>query len=58
MLVSSGNVTQLAEACARLLADPILSEKMGQEGYKKAMEEWSWDHIADQLLASFKKAVN
>lgn len=30
---------------------------MGEEGYKKAMINWSWENIGNKLLISFKKVV-
>lgn len=57
LLVSPGNIEQLADACIKLLVNPIMAQKMGQEGWKIAMKDWSWDCIANQLLESFEKAV-
>ena len=58
LLVPPGNVPQLAEACVRLLTDSLLAAKLGHARYEKAMREWSWEHIADQVIASLKKACS
>lgn len=56
LLVAPGSVSQLAEVCVRLLTDPLRASRLGQAGYEKAMREWSWEHIANQVLVSLKKA--
>ncbi|MFC2105533.1 glycosyltransferase family 4 protein [Candidatus Bipolaricaulota bacterium] len=56
LLVTSGNASQLAEASVRLLTDSAWAAKLGQAGYEKAMQEWSWEHVSDQVLASLGKA--
>lgn len=58
LLVPSGDVVRLAEACVRLLTDPNKAAKLGQAGYEKAMREWSWEHIADQVIVSLNKACD
>lgn len=56
LLVPPNDVNKLAEACIRLLKDSSWAATLGQAGYEKAMHEWSWERIADQLLESLKKA--
>lgn len=58
LLVPPGNVPQLSEACVRLLTDSLSATKLGHAGYEKAMREWSWEHIADQVIVSLKKACS
>ena len=58
LLVPPGDVVQLAKACVQLLTDPNKASKLGQAGYEKAMQEWSWEGIAKQVLVSLKKACS
>ena len=56
LLVPPGDAIQLARACVQLLTDPNEAARLGQAGYEKAMQEWSWERVADQVLESLKKA--
>ncbi len=58
LLVPPGDVVQLAGACVQLLTDPNEAAKLGQAGYEKAMQEWSWERIANQVLIALRKACN
>ena len=56
LLVPPGDAIQLARACVQLLTNPNEAVKLGQTGYEKAMKEWNWHRITDQVLVSLKKA--
>lgn len=56
-LVPAGNVESLAQACMKLLQDSDLRAKMGEQGYKKAKEEWGWDRVSQLVLQSLKLAI-
>lgn len=57
LLVNPCDEKDLAIACIRLLSNPILAKKMGEEGYKKAMIDWSWENIGNKIIKSFEKTV-
>jgi len=57
-LVSPKNHVQLAKVCTLLLKDDKKRKSMGENGYKKANEEWSWDKISEMVLESLKKSIN
>jgi len=56
LLVPPGDVGKLAEACIQLLTNVNKAAKLGQLGYKKAMQEWNWEYIADRVLVSLENA--
>lgn len=56
LLVDPGDFIQLAQACVRLLTYSDETAKLGQAGYEKAMQEWNWESIADQVLESLMQA--
>ena len=57
LLVPPNNSGALAEAVLSLLQDPPLRAKLGQAGGEKAQREWSWDLIAQRVLASCQRAA-
>jgi glycosyltransferase involved in cell wall biosynthesis len=57
LLVETGNVNELAEACIKLLKDPSLSKVFAENGYRKANKEWNWERVADMVYNSCKKTV-
>ena len=57
LLVERGNAAQLADALARLLADAPTREKMGRAGRARAVELFSWDHIARDFLNLCRQQV-
>jgi len=58
LLVPPGDPFSLAEACVRLLIDEPYAASMGIAGYEKAIREWSWASIADQIVLSIDRACN
>ena len=54
LLVEPGNATALAQALLRLLADPALAGRMGEEGRRKA-EQFRWDAVAEKMEAVIQR---
>jgi glycosyltransferase involved in cell wall biosynthesis len=52
LLVEPDSPGQLAEACISLLTKPELARSMGNNGYKMAMEEWSWEKAAEKITTA------
>ena len=49
LLVEPGDAVALADALARLIADPGLREKMGRAGRERAVRNYSWDVLMRQI---------
>lgn len=54
LLVEARNATALADALARLLADPELRLRMGQRGRERVLNEFAQEKIIDQVLALYR----
>ena len=50
-LVACGDVDDLADKLAALLADPEALRKMGEAGRKQVAERFTWDRVIDRILA-------
>ncbi len=46
----------VAEACRRLLTDAGLARRMGEAGRRRAVEEFSWDRVAEQARQVLEEA--
>jgi glycosyltransferase involved in cell wall biosynthesis len=57
ILVEVRNPVALADALAKLLADPELRQQMGQCGRERVMNEFSQEIITSQVLAIYREAV-
>jgi len=57
LLVEPGDVTALAQALGRVLADPALAARMGQAGRHRVEAHFSWDRIADRTLTVYQEAI-
>ncbi|WP_434655852.1 glycosyltransferase family 4 protein [Thermoanaerobacterium thermosaccharolyticum] len=57
-LVEPGDENELAEKCVELLNNPDLIIEMGENAYKKALNEMSWEHVSNLLMESIKKIIN
>ena len=51
----AGYQAGLAEAVNELVADPEKTERYGQAGRRRCIEEFSWAHIAEQTLEIYRK---
>lgn len=57
LLVEARNATALADALGRLLADPVLRQRLGQRGRERVMNEFSQEIIVSQVLAVYRGAM-
>ena len=57
LLVEARNATALADALARLLADPELRQRMGQRGRERVLNEFAQERIVDQVLALYREVL-
>jgi len=55
--VTPGSEKELANAILDLLFDPSKSEKIGNNGYKNAVENYSWDKIADKTINVYREVL-
>ena len=56
LLVEPKHEPELATALARLLADPVARERMGQAGRRKA-ENYRWEKVAAEVLAYYDEVL-
>ena len=49
LLVPPNAPDALAEAATRVLTTPVLADTLGRQGRHRAVNEASWDHIADRI---------
>jgi glycosyltransferase involved in cell wall biosynthesis len=54
ILVEPNNASELAEAILHLLANEDLRKSMGKTARKQAVELFSWERVADDLLYQYK----
>ena len=47
----------IAERVNRLLSDPAEAKRMGEAGRERAVEQFGWDRIAEQVLALYERLV-
>ena len=57
-LVPPGNVKKLEEAIIDLLKDEDKLKRMGQNAFKKAKEELSWDKIAHKTVDVYREVIS
>lgn len=58
ILVEARNSMALADALAKLLADPELRQRMGQRGRELVLDEFSQERIVAQVLALYREAIS
>ncbi len=56
-LVTPGDVGELEAALAALLDDPDRRTRMGREGRRRALSEFSWRAVAEATAATYARAV-
>jgi glycosyltransferase involved in cell wall biosynthesis len=56
LLVNYGDVTGLAQAIERLIHDDALCRELGQQGQAKLAAEYTWERVADKVLAVYQRA--
>jgi len=57
ILVEPANPKQIASAVNRLLKDPSLAKRMGEEGRKRVEEQFSWEHIAQKTKKLYESLI-
>lgn len=58
LLVSAGNILELANACVKLLSNPAWAAALGEAGYQKATTEWSWERVAERVYVTCAQATD
>jgi glycosyltransferase involved in cell wall biosynthesis len=53
LIVEANDVNGLASALNRLLDDESLRRSMGQAAQERVVDNFTWDRIADSLLAEY-----
>jgi len=56
-IVPPRDVNALANAIIKLLKDDELRKQMGENAYKKMIEELSWDKIAEKTIGVYKEVI-
>jgi glycosyltransferase involved in cell wall biosynthesis len=51
------NAEDIAEKIKILLSDPALRKKMGENGRKKVLSEFTWDKVAKQIEEVYKEVI-
>jgi len=57
LLVPEKDPEALAEAMVRVLSDPGLAQKLGDEGHRFSQSYFSWDRITDSLIEEYQASV-
>ena len=57
LLVKRGSADELADALVRILSDETLKEKMGANGRRFVMENYTWDICAQRMLTVYLEAL-
>jgi len=57
LLVKRGNTDELADAVMRLLSDKNLRQKMGVNGRKFVLENYTWDICAEKMLSVYRELL-
>jgi len=58
MLVPPKNPQALAQAIIKLLTDKELAKKLGESGYKRAREEFSWEKSAERNYEIYQEILS
>ena len=57
LLVERSNVPALADAILQLLSNPAQRDAMAQAAFQRASTKFSWDRIAEDLLAHYERIL-
>jgi glycogen(starch) synthase len=57
LLVGYGNREELAAAIARMLEDPDAARAMGEEGRRKTLQNFTWEHVVDRAHTIYRTLV-
>lgn len=58
ILIRPRNSKQIAQACNKLLLDPGLRQKMGEEARKTVEQKFTWKKISEKYFRIYKKAYS
>lgn len=58
VLVPPANAGALAKAILSLLDNPAYAQKLGEAGYKRVQEQFTWDKAAERTVAAYKEVIN
>lgn len=58
LLVKRGNVNDLAAALLKIISNKALQEKMGANGRKFVVENFTWDICAQKMLTVYKEVLS
>lgn len=56
-LVTPGDAEELTEVLAGLLDDPARRDRLGAGGRRRALEVYSWEAVAAQTVAVYRRAI-
>jgi starch synthase len=54
----AGFAREIAERVNRLIADPDLATRMGEAGRTRAVEQFSWQRIAEETLELYRSLAS
>ncbi|HTV47026.1 MAG TPA: glycosyltransferase family 4 protein, partial [Phycisphaerae bacterium] len=54
MIIDNGNMGAFVQAVGKLLADPALSKRMGENAAKLIRAEYTWDVIAEKIQNAYQ----
>ena len=57
ILVNPGDYKKLADAIVRLLSDPDLRRRMGEEGRRRVEKLFNWDEAADKTIEVYRQVA-
>lgn len=57
-IVEKGNSKALAEALSKLICEPDLAVKMGNEGRNKVIREYDWKESVNKMISIYKTVAN
>ena len=57
VLVPPENPSALAKAILDLLSDPKRAEALGQAGYKRVMEQFTWKNAAEKTVEAYRETI-
>jgi len=56
-LVGPGDIDELHDRLALLLADPVLAADMGQRARDRVLERFTWEHCAERCLTAYRELL-
>ncbi len=57
LLVNPGDVTDLTKALKKILSNPSLAQKLGENGYKRVLKEFTWDQQVTKTHTLFRSLL-